>query len=105
MTRRGEVAGLGSGVVRAGWEPPIDAGDDWDDWKEILKSAGVDKDARVHDARHTAATLLLEEGVDIRVIQAVLGHSQLATTKRYTHITETLASEAAARMGRALWDG
>lgn len=104
-TRRGEVAGLGSGVVRAGWEPPIDAGDDWDDWKEILKSAGVDKDARVHDARHTAATLLLEEGVDIRVIQAVLGHSQLATTKRYTHITETLASEAAARMGRALWDG
>jgi site-specific recombinase XerD len=83
----------------------IDAGDDWDEWKAILELAEVDKDARVHDARHTTATLLLEQGVDIRVIQAVLGHSQLTTTKRYTHITETLASEAAARMGRALWDG
>ena len=83
---------------------PIDAGDDWDDWKRLLQLAEIDKDARVHDARHTAATLLLEQGVDIRVIQAVLGHSQLTTTKRYTHITETLAIEAASRMGRALWD-
>ncbi|WP_374058816.1 tyrosine-type recombinase/integrase [Planomonospora sp. ID67723] len=83
---------------------PIDAGDDWDEWKEILELAEIDKDARVHDARHTAATLLLEQRVDIRVVQAVLGHSQLTTTKRYTHITETLASEAAARMGRALRD-
>ncbi|WP_326826287.1 tyrosine-type recombinase/integrase [Streptosporangium sp. NBC_01756] len=83
---------------------PIDAGDDWDEWKAILEIAEIDKDARVHDTRHTAATLLLEQGVDIRVIQAVLGHSQLTTTKCSTHITEALASEAAARMGRALWD-
>ncbi|MEV8638026.1 tyrosine-type recombinase/integrase [Streptosporangium sp. NPDC051023] len=84
---------------------PIDAGDDWGEWKEILNLAEIDKDARVHDARHTAATLLLEQGVDLRVVQAVLGHSQLTTTKRYTHITETLAVDAAARMGRALFDG
>ncbi|MEU4410218.1 tyrosine-type recombinase/integrase [Streptosporangium sp. NPDC023963] len=83
---------------------PIDAGDDWDDWKQLLQLAEIDKDARVHGARHMAATLLLEQGVDIRVIQAVLGHSQLTTTKRYTHITETLAIEAAGRTGRALWD-
>ncbi|MFI7051848.1 tyrosine-type recombinase/integrase [Streptosporangium canum] len=83
----------------------IDAGDDWDEWKEILRLAEVDKDARVHDARHTAATLLLEQGVDIRVIQAILGHSQLAATKRYTHVTETPVIEATARMGRALFDG
>ncbi|MFB9489266.1 tyrosine-type recombinase/integrase [Nonomuraea dietziae] len=83
---------------------PIDAGDDWDEWKAILKEAEIDKDARVHDARHTAATLLLELGVDLRVVQAILGHSQLTTTKRYTHITESLATEAAARMGRALWE-
>ncbi|WP_180903824.1 tyrosine-type recombinase/integrase [Nonomuraea indica] len=100
-----------AGETRQDWDlvwcmpdgSPIDTGD-WDEWKEILKEADIDKDARVHDARHTAATLLLEQGVDIRVVQAVLGHSQLSTTKRYTHITETLATEAAARLGHALWE-
>ncbi|MEU4699319.1 site-specific integrase [Nonomuraea dietziae] len=61
------------------------------------------KDARVHDARHTAATLLIEQGVDISVVQQIFGHSQLATTKRYTHVTAALSTEAATRMGRALW--
>ncbi|WP_433242588.1 tyrosine-type recombinase/integrase [Streptosporangium sp. CA-135522] len=83
---------------------PIDAKDDWDEWKGLLKLAEIDKDARVHDARHTAATLLLEQGVDIRVVQVILGHSQLTTTKRYTHVTEILASEAALWRGRSwLW--
>ncbi|MEV6157812.1 tyrosine-type recombinase/integrase [Nonomuraea sp. NPDC052129] len=65
--------------------------------------AEVDKDARVHDARHTAATLLIEHGVGISVVQGILSHSQLTTTKSYTHITATLSTETAARMGRALW--
>ncbi|MBA3741611.1 tyrosine-type recombinase/integrase [Sporichthya sp.] len=76
---------------------------DWRAWKDLLKVAGV-RDARLHDARHTAATLLLEQGVDIRVVQEILGHSTLAMTKRYTHVTDTLARQAAERMGRALWD-
>ncbi|GGO60688.1 tyrosine-type recombinase/integrase [Nonomuraea cavernae] len=82
---------------------PIDAGQDWDEWKGLLRLAEVDEDARVHDARHTAATLLIEQGVDISVVQEILGHSQLTTTKRYTHITASLSNDAAARMGRALW--
>ncbi|MFJ2031779.1 tyrosine-type recombinase/integrase [Streptosporangium sp. NPDC087985] len=65
---------------------PIDAKDGWDEWKGLLKLAEIDKDARVHDARHMAATLLLEQGVDIRVVQVILGHSQLTTAKRYTHV-------------------
>jgi site-specific recombinase XerD len=77
--------------------------DDWADWKWLCKAAGV-RDARLHDARHTAATLLLEQGVDIRVVQEILGHSTLAVTKRYTHVTSRLAKEAAGRMSRALWD-
>ncbi|GII31344.1 hypothetical protein Pmi06nite_47860 [Planotetraspora mira] len=52
----------------------------------------------------TAMTLLLEQGVDIRVVQVILDHSQLPTTKRCMRLTETLAGQAAARMGRALWD-
>ena len=56
-----------------------------------------------HDTRHTAATLLLEHGVDIRVVQQILRHSQLSTTKRYTHVTDKLAHDAAKRIGNALW--
>ncbi|MEV3985927.1 methyltransferase domain-containing protein [Nonomuraea sp. NPDC049758] len=50
---------------------PIDAGQNQDEWKE--------------------------QGVDISVVQEILGHSQLTTPKRYTHITATLSTEAAAR--------
>ena len=82
---------------------PIDPHDDWEEWKHLLKQAGVQKDARVHDTRHTAATLLLEHGVDIRVVQQILRHSQLSTTKRYTHVTDKLAHDAAKRIGNALW--
>jgi site-specific recombinase XerD len=81
---------------------PVDPSDDWAEWKRITVKAGV-ADARVHDARHTAATLRLEQGVDIRVVQEVLGHSTLAVTKRYTHVTSRLAKDAAERMSRALW--
>ncbi|MBR7830240.1 site-specific integrase [Actinospica sp. MGRD01-02] len=82
---------------------PYESRDDWADWKWLCKAAGV-RDARLHDARHTAATLLLEQGVDIRVVQEILGHSTLAVTKRYTHVTSRLAKEAAERMSRALWE-
>ena len=82
---------------------PYEPRDDWADWKWLCKAAGV-RDARLHDARHTAATLLLEQGVDIRVVQEILGHSTLAVNRRYTHVTNRLAKEAAERMSYALWD-
>ncbi|MGW4411770.1 tyrosine-type recombinase/integrase [Nonomuraea sp. NPDC004702] len=84
-----------SGATRT---DPIGAGQDWDGWKELLRLAEVEKDARVRDARHTAATLLIKQGVDISVVQEILGHSQLTTTEPFTHITATLSTEAAARM-------
>jgi len=45
---------------------PIDPRRDWGEWKEVLGAAGV-RDARVHHARHTAATLLLANGVNTRI--------------------------------------
>ncbi|MFI5955546.1 tyrosine-type recombinase/integrase [Cryptosporangium sp. NPDC051539] len=81
---------------------PIDPRDDWDDWKSLLAEARI-RDARVHDGRHTAATILLEHGVDVRVVMEILGHSDLRVTTRYTHVASPLAEEAARRMGQALW--
>jgi integrase len=71
-------------------------------WQSLLVDAGIPH-ARLHDARHTAATLLLEQGVDIRVVQEILGHSSITVTKRYADVTSRLARDAADPMGRALW--
>ena len=60
-------------------------------------------DARVHDARHTAATLLIEQGVHIRVVQEILGHTRVTTTERYTHVATLQMRDASERMGEALW--
>jgi integrase len=81
---------------------PIDPHDDWEEWHSLLAAAGV-REARVHDARHTAGTLLLEQGIGIRVVQQILGHSQLSQTQRYTHVTAALTKDAADRMDKALW--
>jgi integrase len=81
---------------------PIDPRQDWDDWKDILSASGL-RDARVHDGRHTAGTLMIESGISPRVVMEVLGHSSMRMMVRYTHVGSPLAQDAAQRMGDALW--
>jgi integrase/recombinase XerD len=53
---------------------------------KYVKQAGLEKRITPHTFRHTFATLLLEEDVDIRYIQNLLGHSTITTTQIYTHV-------------------
>ncbi|MBQ3256698.1 MAG: tyrosine recombinase XerC [Oscillospiraceae bacterium] len=65
--------------------------------KKTLKAAGLDPSKySSHKLRHTAATLMLSNGVDVRTLQELLGHDNLNTTQIYTHVDNTELRIAAA---------
>ena len=71
-------------------------------FKAVLRRAGLPA-IRYHDLRHTAATLLLAQGIDPRTIMETLGHSQISLTlNTYAHVVPALQREAAAKMDEIL---
>ena len=55
--------------------------------KKILFVSGIEKNVTPHVLRHTFATMMINEGANVKVVQELLGHSSLDTTSIYTHIT------------------
>jgi integrase len=81
---------------------PLDPRADHDGWKALLREAGV-RDARLHDARHTAATMLLVLGVPTRAVMELMGWSQMSMTARYQHIAPELLEGIAKQVEQLLW--
>lgn len=82
----------------------VDPRRDHEDWKALLVHAGL-PEVPIHSLRHTTATLLAHLGVPEQTRMEILGHSSATTTRGYTHIDQTMATAAMARLGGLLTQG
>lgn len=83
---------------------PVNPNTDYHQWKELLKAAGL-RDGRLHDARHTAATVLLILGVFERTVMGIMGCSSTGMTRRYQHVTDPIRQAVADQVDGLLWGG
>ncbi|WP_310961563.1 tyrosine-type recombinase/integrase [Nocardioides terrisoli] len=81
---------------------PLNPNSDYHEWKALLRTAEV-REGRLHDARHTAATVLLVLGVPERTVMSVMGWSSTAMAARYQHVTDPIRRDVARQVGSLLW--
>ena len=81
---------------------PIAPNSDYHEWRALLERAGV-RHARLHDARHTAATVLLVLGVPERTVMSIMGWSSTSMAARYQHVTDPIRREVANRVDGLLF--
>jgi integrase len=82
---------------------PINPRTDYSEWKRLLKGAGL-REARLHDARHTAATVLLILLQPTPTVMSLMGWSSGSMTSRYQHVTDSMRSQVASQVGDLIWD-
>ncbi|MFC9971830.1 tyrosine-type recombinase/integrase [Spirillospora sp. NPDC127200] len=81
---------------------PLIPNTDYHEWKALLGKAGL-REARLHDARHTAATVLLILGVPTPTAMAIMGWSSASMAKRYQHMSDAIRNDVAGRVADLLW--
>ena len=81
---------------------PVHPTEDHRAWKSLLAAAKV-RDARLHDARHTAATMLLVLKVPLPAVMDIMGWSDASVAKRYMHVPHELVTAIAAEVGALMW--
>ncbi len=81
---------------------PLNPNTDYRDWKQLLADAGI-RDGRLHDARHTAATVLLILGVPERAVMDQMGWATTGMAARYQHVTDPIRADIARRVGGLIW--
>ena len=82
---------------------PLNPNTDYHEWKDLLQEAGL-REARLHDARHTAATVLLILGQPGPTVMALMGWSSESMAARYQHVTDAVRSEVARQVGSLIWE-
>lgn len=68
-------------------------------WAEVCETAGIKSNVRVHDLRHTYASILASAGMSLPIIGQLLGHTQASTTHRYAHLLDDPLRAATERVG------
>ena len=81
---------------------PIDPRADHRAFRDLCRAAGL-PEKRLHDLRHSAATMMLDSDLDLKTVGQLLGHSRVAQTERYQHVLANPKSVAAARIDQALF--
>lgn len=93
--------GSASGYVFPGRDPQRPLTDLKRTWKAVCHAAGIE-DCRLHDLRHSFASVLVSQGASLPLIGAMLGHTQPQTTARYAHLYDEPMRDAAERVGKLL---
>jgi Phage integrase family len=101
-TIAGQLWRDGGWVFAAPTGQPLNPNTDYREWKRLLREAGL-REARLHDARHTAATVLLALRQPTPTVMSLIGWSSGSMAARYQHVTDAMRTEVASQVDDLIW--